>query len=274
VLSETAAPPPPVAGAPDGTADGLTAGAVAAVVGSLVAYSPASLLLGLPVAYSPASLPLMLDFGGEQGGGVTHVDGAAAEDEAAAEGFEVAAEVAALLGFMVIPGMSALIEPPGAMFMPGIEVLLEDEEDEEELLEELDVAVGLAEDAALLVVEFERPALEAVELGFAESLVHGGAVTHVDGAAAEDVDEVAVALGLALADGLAVVSGTIAGGTSTGAPAGGAPAGGTPAPAVEEVESLPDLRPISDNTIARSTIATSAPMTQAVLFGLSLSDPV
>jgi hypothetical protein len=274
VLSETAAPPPPVAGAPDGTADGLTAGAVAAVVGVPVWYSSASLLLGLLVWYSLASL-LLVGFAAVHGGGVTQVDGAAA----AVEGFEVEAALLGLLlelepPFMVIPGMSAPIELPGAMFMPGIESLLEDEDGEEELLEELDVAAGLAEDAALLVVELELPALDAVELGFGESLVHGGAVTHVDGAAAEDVDEVAVALGLALADGVSVAVGTIAGGTSTGAPAGGAPAGGTPAPAVEEVESLPDLRPISDSTIARSTIATSAPMTQAVLFGLSLSDPV
>jgi hypothetical protein len=273
VLSETAEPPPPVAGAPDGTAEGWTAGAVAAVVGLLVAYSPASLLLGLFVAYS---VGLLVGFAEllVHGGGVTHVDGAAALDVAAAVGF---AEP------MLMPGMSEEDEPmpgidtPGAMFMPGIDDDEELDDDEEELV----LLVGFVELIALVLLELEL----LLELGFAELLVHGGGVTQVDGAAALD-DEVAAELGLVVAmavavaaavgvavTGATVVAGAPPSGTPTGSLAGGAPAGGTPAPAVEEVESFPALSPINDRTTARSTIATSAPITQAVLFGLSLSEP-
>jgi hypothetical protein len=233
---------------------------VAAVVGSLVAYSPASLLLGLLVAYSPASLLLGLLV-------------------AAALGFALA-EAAPLPMFM--PGMSEEDEPmpgieaPGAMFMPGID---DDDEELDDDEEEPVLRVGFAELIALVLLELEV----LLELGFAELLVHGGAVTQVDGAAVLD-DEVAAERGLvvAMADAVAVgvgvtgatvVAGTPPSGTPTGSPAGGAPAGGTPAPAVDDVESLPALSPISDRTTARSTIATSAPITQAVLFGLSLSGP-
>jgi hypothetical protein len=281
VLSETAEPPPPVAGAPEGTAVDWTAGAVAAVV----AYSPASLLLGLLVAYSPASLLLGLlvaySVGFAEllvhGGGVTHVDGAAALDVAAADGFALEPPP------MVMPGMSEEDEPmpgidtPGAMFMPGIDDEEELDDDEEELV----LLVGFVELIALVLLELEL----LLELGFAELLVHGGGVTQVDGAAALD-DEVAAELGLVVAmavavaaavgvavTGATVVAGAPPSGTPTGSLAGGAPAGGTPAPAVEEVESFPALSPINDRTTARSTIATSAPITQAVLFGLSLSGP-
>jgi hypothetical protein len=221
VSSETAAPPPPVAGAPLGTAEAVLSGAVAAVVGPLVAYSLDS---------SP------LDFGGVQGGGVTQVD---VDEVAAAVG--LAAASAPVLLCVVIPGMSPDMEPPGAGFSPDIESLfVEDEEEEEE--EEPLLLDEPAEDVKPPRANDEDDV--ARELGVADAVAVGSAVT-----------------------GAAVMVGN-ARGTSAGAPAGGAPA-----PAVEEVESLPDFRPIRDNTTARSTIATSAPMTQAVLFGLSLSGP-
>jgi hypothetical protein len=303
VLSETAAPPPPVAGAPFGTAVVLTGGAEASLLGLPVAYSPVALLLGLPVAYSPVALLLGLPVAyavgfGESlmhGGGVTQVDGAAALAEAAVVGLALDEPEP-----MVMPG----IEAPGAMFMPGIEAPgatfvpeLDDEDEELEpaLLEldlggvhgggvtQVDGAAALDDVASLdgfaeliMLVLLEAEVLFAV--GFGESLVHGGAVTQVDGAAAED----AAALGLVVAEAVAVavalgvdVTGAtvVVGAPPIGTPSGGAPAGGTPAPAVEDVESLPAFRPISDSTTARSTIATSAPITQAVLFGLSLSEP-
>lgn len=250
-MSETAAPPPPVAGAPLGTADGWVAGAVAALVGLLVLYSSDSLLLEEPAAEDIEDELPELDFGGLHGGGVTQVE---VDEVAAAEGFAVATALEPVCE--VIPGMSADIELPGAMFMPGIALLL-DEEDPE-------------------LPDEEDP--ELLDFGG----VHGGGVTQVDvddpeefEPVANDEEDVAAELGLTEAAGVAeaVAGATVVVGNTRGAPAGGAPAGGAPAPAVDEVESLPDFRPISDSTTARSTIATSAPMTQAVLFGLSLSGP-
>jgi hypothetical protein len=267
VLSETAAPPPPVAGAPLGTADGWVAGAVAALVGLLVLYSSDSLLLEEPAAEDIEDELPELDFGGLHGGGVTQVE---VDEVAAAEGFAVATALEPVCE--VIPGMSADIELPGAMFMPGIALLLDEEEPE--LPDE--------EDPELLDEEEpELPDEEEPELPDFGG-VHGGGVTQVDvddpeefEPVANDEEDVAAELGLTEAAGVAeaVAGATVVVGNTRGAPAGGAPAGGAPAPAVDEVESLPDFRPISDSTTARSTIATSAPMTQAVLFGLSLSGP-
>jgi hypothetical protein len=139
---------------------------------------------------------------------------------------------------------------------------------------------GIEAPGAMVIPDIDEDEVLAL-LGLGELPVHGGGVTHFDWSsliAEEDAAAVGLLLVIAVAaaDGVAVTGATVVAppiGTPAGAPAGGAPAGGTPAPAVEDVESLPDFRPISDRTTARSTIATSAPMTQAVLFGLSLSGP-
>jgi hypothetical protein len=286
VLSDTAEPPPPVAGAPDGTAVGCTAGAVASVVGLLVAYSCDSSLLELPVACSSDALPelppacscdslLELPVDDEPSAG--WVPGATAtavapplDVEATAVGFDVslvhggvwhldwsAPDVGTAMAMAVAPPLIAVATAEGfglaatsaeveplCMVMPGMSEV------------EDDPMPGISPGAMFMPDDEDGAAGgEVVPWGIAE----------------EDAAVLGALLAIALAVGDGVTGATVVG--TSAASAGGAPAGGAPAPAVEDVESLPALSPIRESTTASSTIATSAPMTQAVLFGLSLSGP-